>query len=60
MDLEEHTIETLTERCQSCGTPLTEAEKAAALERGTGVVLCTTCATEQAPLDEDEEAEPEL
>jgi hypothetical protein len=58
-DLEEHTIEQLEERCQNCGTVLTDAEKAAALERGTGVVLCTTCAAEAAPVLE-EEAEPEL
>lgn len=60
MDLEEHTIETLEERCQNCGTPLTDAEKALALERGTGTVLCTVCAAELETAVEEEETEPEL
>ena len=58
MDLEEHSIEHLPDRCQGCGTGLTDAEKIAALESGSGLVLCTSCAAEQAPTP-DEEAEDE-
>jgi hypothetical protein len=57
MELEERSVETLPERCQNCGTPLTEAEKAAALEDPGPVVLCTTCAAEAAALPEDEDEE---
>jgi hypothetical protein len=55
MDLEEHSIEHLPDRCQSCGNGLTDAEKIAALESGASLVLCTTCATEQAPPPEEGE-----
>lgn len=57
MALEERTIEQLPDRCQSCGAKLTDAEKEAALTEGTasGRVLCSTCANEILPLDEDEE-----
>jgi hypothetical protein len=58
-DLEEQTIKQLDDRCQNCGTTLTDAEKAAALERGTGTVLCTTCAAEAEPVLEEDEAELE-
>jgi hypothetical protein len=54
MELEERSVETLPERCQNCGTPLTEAEKAAALEDPGPVVLCTTWGA-ALPEDEDEE-----
>jgi hypothetical protein len=54
MDLEERSIESLTERCQNCGTELTEREKQLALERGSGVVLCTACASEQVALGDEE------
>ena len=56
-DLEERTIEKLPDRCQSCGTELTDAEKAATLESGASLVLCTTCAAEQVPLAEEAELE---
>jgi hypothetical protein len=56
MDLEERSIEQLPDRCQSCGAPLTDAEKLTALESGASLVLCTTCAAEQVPVS-DEEAE---
>jgi predicted RNA-binding Zn-ribbon protein involved in translation (DUF1610 family) len=59
MELEEKSIEQLPDRCQSCGTELTEAEKATALEEGSAVVLCTTCAAEAAALPEEDEAEAE-
>jgi hypothetical protein len=59
VELEERTIEQLPDRCQNCGAKLTDAEKRAALVEGppSGLVLCTTCAAEVVPVDEDEEAE---
>jgi hypothetical protein len=57
MELEERTIEDLVDRCESCGTPLTDAEKQAILEAETRPALCTTCAAEQVPLED--EVEPE-
>jgi hypothetical protein len=53
VELEERSIEQLPDRCESCGTPLTRAEKATALEEGATVVLCTTCATEASALPEE-------
>jgi hypothetical protein len=58
-DLEERTIEQLPDRCQNCGTTLTDAEKATALESGGALVLCKVCAAEQVPLDEAEAEEAE-
>jgi hypothetical protein len=57
MELEERTIEQLPDRCQNCGATLTDAEKQAALVEGTasGQVLCTTCASETVPLEQDED-----
>lgn len=57
MELEERTIESLPDRCQNCGAKLTDAEKQTALTEGATVVLCTTCAAEVVPLEEDEEEE---
>jgi hypothetical protein len=59
VDLEERSIETLPEHCENCGATLTDQEKQLALERGTGPVLCTTCAAEAEaalvePLEEQE------
>lgn len=56
MGLEERSIADLPSRCESCGAALTDAEKQAALERGTTPVLCTTCAieTESALADDGE------
>jgi hypothetical protein len=55
MELEERSIEQLPDRCQNCGARLTDAEKEAALEGAAGgPVLCTTCASEQVPVAEDE------
>ena len=60
-DLEERTVESLPNSCESCGAMLTEAEKRTALESGATPVLCTTCAIEQAPADDvAEAAEPEF
>ncbi len=55
MELEERTIEELPDRCQNCGTTLTDGEKAAALESGATLVLCKVCAAEQVPLEEEVE-----
>ena len=60
MGLEEHTVEELPERCQSCGAQLTDAERATALEEGSRTVLCTTCAAEADALPEEEAGEFEL
>lgn len=51
MDLEERSIESLSDRCEECGAKLTSAEQAEALERG-GPVLCSVHAAEAAPADE--------
>jgi uncharacterized protein with PIN domain len=52
MDLEEHTIETIGDRCEECGTELTEAEQEAALESG-GPALCAIHAAELAEEEDD-------
>jgi Fe-S-cluster containining protein len=59
MELEDRTIEQLPDRCQNCGAKLTDAEKETALTDGppSGLVLCTTCASEVVPIDEDVEPE---
>ena len=58
MELEERTIEQLPNRCENCGTELTDSERETALQEGVSVVLCTTCAAEAEPVaDEDEELE---
>jgi hypothetical protein len=57
VELEERTIEELPDHCQNCGAQLTDAEKQTALTEGppNGLVLCTTCAAEVVPVEEDEE-----
>ena len=55
MELEERTIESLPERCESCGATLTEAEKQRILDEGATVALCTTCAAEQVPIAGEDE-----
>jgi flavoprotein len=50
VELEERTIEQLPERCQSCGTPLTAAEKQRILDEGETIALCSVCAAEQEPV----------
>jgi hypothetical protein len=54
-DLEERTIESLPERCESCGATLTAAEKQRILDDGAQVALCTACAAEATALPEDTE-----
>jgi hypothetical protein len=48
MELEEHTLEDLSDHCEECGVPLTEAEQQAALESG-GPALCSMHAAEAGP-----------
>jgi hypothetical protein len=55
MEREERTIEQLPDRCQSCGTTLTAAEKQRILDEGATVALCTTCAVEQEPVVDEAE-----
>ncbi len=53
MDLEEHTLESVAERCEECGAKLTGREIELALERG-GPSLCAIHAADVTPLgDED-------
>ena len=56
-DLEEQTIEHLSERCEECGAPLTEQEMAVALESG-GPVLCSVHAAENVTAEPDEAEAP--
>lgn len=57
MDLEERTLDpAVPERCQVCGAPLIPSEQKAVLESGSPP-LCSIHATEDVPLDEEQEAE---
>jgi len=56
MDLEEHTIEQVSERCEECGVRLTPQELQAVMESG-GPQLCSIHAQEVVPLAETDEAE---
>ena len=57
MDLEERTLETVSDRCEECGAELTPAELEAVLESG-GPVLCSIHAAEVVPVaDEDSDVE---
>jgi Zn finger protein HypA/HybF involved in hydrogenase expression len=56
MDLEEHVgVEEVKERCQSCGTKLTDDEIKAALDGASDVFLCSRCASEQVAVEEEPE-----
>jgi ribosome-binding protein aMBF1 (putative translation factor) len=56
MDLEEHVgVEEVKERCESCGAKLTGAEIQAALEGASEAFLCTRCASERVPVEEEAE-----
>jgi hypothetical protein len=56
MDLEEHVgVEEVKERCESCGSKLTDAEIAAALDGTSDIFLCSRCASEQVAIEEDAE-----
>jgi hypothetical protein len=54
VDLEEHTVEDLSDRCEECGAKLTADEQKAALESG-GPVLCTIHAADVVPVAEEQE-----
>jgi hypothetical protein len=54
MDLEEHSLDHIGDRCEECGAKLTPAELEAALESG-GPALCTVHADEVVAIgDEDD------
>jgi hypothetical protein len=56
VDLEEHVgVEEVKERCQSCGTKLTDDEIKAALDGASDVFLCSRCASEQVAVEEEPE-----
>jgi hypothetical protein len=58
-DLEERTLESLPQRCESCGATLTDEEKRLAIESGASPVLCSICAAEQEPaVDALDDVEP--
>jgi hypothetical protein len=58
MGLEEHSLDPVIERtCAECGAKLTQEEIKASLESD-GPFLCTVHATEQVPLEEEEEPSP--
>jgi hypothetical protein len=58
MDLEEHTLEQVGERCEECGAKLTPRELELALERG-GPTLCAIHLTElEAPVDDEDDGLP--
>ena len=48
MDLEEHTLEPLGDRCEECGVKLTDAEQEESMERG-APALCAIHAAEAEP-----------
>jgi hypothetical protein len=51
MDLEEHSLESVSERCEECGAQLTQREIQIALEDG-GPNLCSVHRAEALELDE--------
>ena len=55
MDLEEHSLEQISDRCEECGAKLTKAEMEAALESG-GPALCTVHADEVVSVSEEDDA----
>jgi hypothetical protein len=57
MDLEEHTLEPVGERCEECGAKLTPAELQQVLETG-GPALCTIHMAEVASVEDDDATEP--
>jgi hypothetical protein len=51
MDLEEHTLESVSERCEECGAALTQREIELALEAG-GPNLCSVHRAESLELED--------
>jgi hypothetical protein len=56
-DLEEHTLEDVSERCEECGAKLTERELEVVLENG-GPNLCALHAAEVVEVPEDPASDP--
>jgi hypothetical protein len=55
MDLEEKSLDHISDRCEECGAKLTPAEIEAAMESG-GPALCTVHADEVVPVGEEDDA----
>jgi uncharacterized protein with PIN domain len=55
MDLEEKSLDQISDRCEECGAKLTRAEMEAALESG-GPALCMVHADEFVPVAEEDDA----
>jgi hypothetical protein len=56
MDLEEKVgVEEVKERCEQCGARLTQQEIEAALEGANEAFLCSRCASERVPVEEEPE-----
>jgi len=53
MDLEEKSLDQISDRCEECGAKLTKAEMEAALVSG-GPALCTVHADEVVPVGEED------
>jgi hypothetical protein len=53
MDLEERTLDDISDRCEECGARLTPAELQAVLESG-GPSLCSIHAAEVVPVAEED------
>jgi hypothetical protein len=58
MDLEEHTLETVGDRCEECGAKLTQRELELVIEAG-GPALCTIHAAEVVPTSEEDALDAE-
>ncbi|MEA2317134.1 MAG: hypothetical protein QOD44_1323 [Solirubrobacteraceae bacterium] len=58
MDLEEHTLETVGDRCEECGAKLTQRELELVIESG-GPALCTIHAAEVVPTSEEDALDAE-
>jgi hypothetical protein len=56
MDLEEHTLETASDRCEECGAKLTEQELTAVLESG-GPSLCAIHANDVVSVSDESDAD---
>lgn len=54
MHLEERSIDSLPDRCEECGSRLTDADKRRLLEEPSGPTLCATCAAEVVEIEDPE------
>ena len=57
-DLEEHTLESMGDRCEECGAKLTEQEMKVVLENG-GPSLCAIHADDVVDIAEDPAVDPD-